>query len=90
MQNGSLAAVGGLQLHVVVGTGADVLYVLHVVIHALEHMMAGRAQSNQRLTLFLGLCQSTDRGQLGSDLVSAQGVNTAAALPVGKLFQLET
>ena len=52
-------------------------------------MVAGGADCDQILALLLGIVQRADRGQLGCDLVAAQRVDAAAALPVCQLLQLK-
>ena len=89
MEHLGLAAVGNFQAHVVVGTGLDVLHVLHIIVDTLQNVIAGRAHGHQVLPLLLGCIQSPDGGELTGDLVAAQGVNTAAALPILQLLELE-
>ena len=53
-------------------------------------MIAGRADRHQILSLLFGRVQRADGGELAGDLIAAQRVNTAAALPILQLLKFKT
>ena len=90
MQYGCFSAVRFFQLHIVIGSCSDIFYVFHIIIHTLDHMMTGRTESNQILTFFLCLIQSSDRRKLRGNLIAAERIYSASALPIFNLFQFKS
>ena len=84
-----LSLVGFIKTHIVVCSVRDVSDILHVVVNALEHVMASGTKSDKVLSLLLGVVKSSYGRKLSSDLVRAQRINSAAALPFGDLFQFK-
>src|SRR5699024_9310858 len=67
-----------------------VIDILHVVIHALDHMMTGRTECDKILPLLFCVVERADGGKLCCDLVGSQRINPAAALPLADLFQFKS
>ena len=86
----SLPLIRLVERHVIVGSGADVFDVLHIVIHTLDHMMTGRTERDKILPLLLRVVKRADGGKLCCDLIGSQGINTAATLPLADLFQFKS
>ena len=90
MENGCFSCIGCFKFQVIVGSGADILHILHVVIDSFDHMMTGGTDCYQILAFFPGLLQCTDRRKLCGNFIASQRINTAAALPVFDFFQFKS
>ena len=90
MEHIGLSLVGLFQLQIVVGSGLNILHMLHIIVDSLQHMMAGGTDGDQFLSFFFGSLKCTDGCKLGCDLIAAQRIYTATALPVFDLFHLKS
>ena len=90
MEHFSLAFIWLCQFHVVVCSGTDIFYILHIIIDTFDHVMTGRTKSYQILTFFFGLIQSTDGRKFCGNLIRTKWIYTTAALPVVDFFQFKS
>ena len=90
MEHVCLTLIRLVKRHVIVGSCTDVLDILHIVIHTLDHMMTGRTECDKILPLLFRVVERADGGKLCCDLIGSQGINTAAALPLADLFQFKS
>ncbi|CDC70407.1 unknown [Candidatus Colimorpha enterica] len=81
--------IRNLGLHVVVDLEGKVGVVLHVVVHALENVVAGGTQRDKHAVLLLSRHDRADGGELCRYLVLCGGICTAAALPFRQLVQCD-
>src|SRR5699024_449730 len=90
VENVCLSFIRLVKRHIIVGSCTDVIDILHVVIHALDHMMTGRTECDKILPLLFCVVERADGGKLCCDLVGSQRINPAAALPLADLFQFKS
>ena len=53
MKHLRLSQIRLVKLQIIVCPGADILHMLHIVVHTLDNMMTGRTERHQILALFL-------------------------------------
>ena len=90
MEHFSLAFIWLCQFHVVVCSGTDIFYILHIIIDTFDYVMTGRTKSYQILTFFFGLIQSTDGRKFCGNLIRTKWIYTTATLPVVDFFQFKS